>query len=106
DSGTVTTLHPVRPAPAPSRGAGPAGGPADSAARGALPGAELLTSVLSGTGEDEQPVTHVHRIPARESRTLEWPDWVSAPLRARLEARGVGSPWRHQVEAAALAHEG
>jgi DEAD/DEAH box helicase domain-containing protein len=62
--------------------------------------------VLSGTGEDEQPVTHVHRIPVRESRTLEWPDWVSAPLRARLEARGVGSPWRHQVEAAALAHEG
>ncbi len=62
--------------------------------------------MLSGTGEDEQPVTHVHRIPLRESRTLEWPDWVSAPLRARLEARGVGSPWRHQVEAAALAHEG
>ena len=98
----MTTLHPVRPAPAPGR----AGGPAGSATRGALPGAELLTSVLSGTGEDEQPVTHVHRIPVRESRTLEWPDWVSAPLRARLEARGVGSPWRHQVEAAALAHEG
>jgi DEAD/DEAH box helicase domain-containing protein len=62
--------------------------------------------VLAGTEEDEQPVTHVHHVPVRESRTLPWPDWVSAPLRERLEARGVTAPWRHQVAAAQLARDG
>jgi DEAD/DEAH box helicase domain-containing protein len=96
----VTTLHP-----------GPAALPhgrelVAAVPRGPLPGAELLTAVLSRTGEDEQPVTHVHRIPVRESRTLPWPDWVTPQLRARLEERGVLAPYRHQVEAARLAHGG
>jgi len=98
----VTTLHPLRPANAADSDRTPIGGAPGSA----LPGAELLTSVLAGTGEDEQPVTHVHRMPVRESSTLAWPEWVSAPLRERLESRGVRSPYRHQVEAAQLAHAG
>jgi DEAD/DEAH box helicase domain-containing protein len=98
----VTTLHPLRPANAAGSDRTPIGGAPGSA----LPGAELLTSVLAGTGEDEQPVTHVHRMPVRESSTLAWPEWVSAPLRERLESRGVRSPYRHQVEAAQLAHAG
>ncbi|MCW2701405.1 MAG: box helicase domain protein [Blastococcus sp.] len=109
----MTTLHPLRLTPAPggtpgtARAAIPGTDPAGAgSAGGALPGAELLTSVLAGTSEDEQPVTHVHRIPVRESRTLAWPEWVSAPLRERLEGRGVRSPYRHQVEAAQMAHAG
>src|SRR5207245_7394294 len=32
--------------------------------------------------------------------------WVAPQLRDRLEDRGVGAPWRHQVEAAELARAG
>src|SRR3954452_19980879 len=46
DSGAVTTLHPVRPAP-------------QADADAALPGADLLASVLAGTAEEERPITHV-----------------------------------------------
>jgi DEAD/DEAH box helicase domain-containing protein len=98
----VTTLHPVRPAPPPGTDVGVGGG----ASAGVLPGAELLASVLAGTDEEEQPVTHVHHVPVRESSTLPWPEWVSPGLRTRLEERGVLAPWRHQVDAAQLAREG
>ena len=87
----MTTLHPLRPAPA---------------AADVLPGAELLAALLAGTEEEERPVTHVHHVPVRESSTLRWPEWVSPPLRERLEARGVLAPWRHQVDAAQLARDG
>ena len=89
----MTTLHPVRPA-------------LPSGADPVLPGADLLASLLAGTEEDEQPVTHVHHVPVRESSTLAWPDWVSPALRAKLEERGVLAPWRHQVDAAQLARDG
>jgi DEAD/DEAH box helicase domain-containing protein len=93
----VTTLHPVRPAP----------GVADhSSLDGVLPGAELLADLLAGTPLDEQPVTHLHHVPVRASRTCPWPAWVPPELRARLAERGVARPWRHQVEAAELAHAG
>ncbi|HEX2073032.1 MAG TPA: DEAD/DEAH box helicase [Geodermatophilus sp.] len=65
-----------------------------------------MASVLAGTPEEEQPVTHVHHVPVRAGRTLPWPDWVDRPLRQRLEAQGVRTPWRHQVEAAQLAYDG
>jgi DEAD/DEAH box helicase domain-containing protein len=89
----VTTLHPVRPAPPPG---------ADQV----LPGADLLARLLAGTSEDEQPVTHVHRVPVRHEDTGPWPDWVGADLRARWAERGVAVPWRHQVRAAELARAG
>src|SRR3982751_747076 len=93
DSGGVTTLHPVRPAPPPG---------ADQV----LPGADLLARLLAGTSEDEQPVTHVHRLPVRHESTGPWPDWVGPELRARWAERGVAAPWRHQVQAAELARAG
>src|SRR4051794_18707332 len=94
----VTALHPVRPAPPP--------GPDDGSGGDVLPGADLLAALLAGTDEDEQPVTHVHHLPVRDSSTRPWPDWVSGALRSRLEERGVLAPWRHQIEAAQLAHDG
>ncbi|MDP9427594.1 MAG: DEAD/DEAH box helicase, partial [Actinomycetota bacterium] len=101
----MTTLHPVRSAAPAGTGPLPQGG-SPSPAGAPLPGADLLAAVLSGTPEDEQPVTHVYRIPVRHSRTLPWPAWVSPELRGRLEAHGVQAPWRHQVEAAELARAG
>ncbi|SDM49980.1 DEAD/DEAH box helicase domain-containing protein [Geodermatophilus siccatus] len=101
----MTALHPVRSAPPPGTDPLPQGG-SPSPAGAPLPGADLLDAVLSGTPEEEQPVTHVHRMPVRDSRTLPWPAWVSPELRARLEAQGVSAPWRHQVEAAQLARDG
>ncbi|MGY1698476.1 DEAD/DEAH box helicase [Geodermatophilus sp. SYSU D00766] len=73
---------------------------------GPLPGSELLEELLADTPEEEHPVTHVHHLPVRGSRTLPWPAWVDPGLRARLEEQGVTAPWRHQVEAAQLAHDG
>jgi DEAD/DEAH box helicase domain-containing protein len=93
----VTSLRPASAAVPDAPGAAPVG---------VLPGAELLASLLAGTDAEEQPVTHVHHLAARESRTLPWPDWVDPPLRQRLEERGVASPYRHQVEAASLARQG
>jgi DEAD/DEAH box helicase domain-containing protein len=98
----VTTLHPVRPAPPPGTDAVAEGGPPSEV----LPGADLLAAVLSGTDVEEQPVTHVHHVPVRESSTLPWPEWVTPALRSRLEDRGVLAPWRHQVDAAQLARDG
>ncbi|HYO35771.1 MAG TPA: DEAD/DEAH box helicase [Geodermatophilus sp.] len=120
----MTALHPVGPAAPPSGpGATPggderpagAGVEAHAAAAGhgagvrpggVLPGTELLEDLLAGTPEEEHPVTHVHHLPVRGARTLAWPGWVDPGLRARLEEQGVREPWRHQVEAAQLAHEG
>ncbi|WP_233517483.1 DEAD/DEAH box helicase [Geodermatophilus marinus] len=99
----MTTLHPVRSAP-PGADPLPPGGPLPTGP--ALPGADLLADVLAGTPEEEHPVTHVHRVRARPSRTAPWPEWVPPALRERLAATGVGRPWRHQVEAARLAREG
>ncbi|MBB3083444.1 DEAD/DEAH box helicase [Geodermatophilus sabuli] len=94
----MATLHQVRSAPPPGTDPGPGGA--------VLPGADLLAALLAGTPEEEQPVTHVHRMPVRESRTQPWPEWVGAQLRERLETQGVQAPYRHQVEAAELAHDG
>jgi DEAD/DEAH box helicase domain-containing protein len=73
---------------------------------GTLPGAELLASILAGTDEEEQPVTHVHHVPVRDSRTLPWPEWADAGVVNRLADRGIAAPWRHQVDAAQLAWDG
>ncbi|MCW2685027.1 MAG: box helicase [Blastococcus sp.] len=100
----MTTLHPAPPGADTDIGDGAA--PSSSRSGDVLPGEQLLASVLAGTPADEQPVTHVHHVPVRESSTLPWPEWVSTPLRARLEDRGVLAPWRHQVQAAQLAHDG
>jgi DEAD/DEAH box helicase domain-containing protein len=94
----VTALRPVRPAPPPGSDGFPRGG--------VLPGADLLEALLAGTADDEQPVTHVHRMPLRDSSTMPWPEWLDSGLRARLEERGLTALWRHQVEAAQLARDG
>ena len=59
-----------------------------------------------GAAAEADPLTHVERLPRREGRAADWPEWVPSLLRDRLAVRGIGQPWRHQVDAAELAHAG
>ena len=49
---------------------------------------------------------HLERLPDRVEETVDWPSWAHPEVVAALQARGVERPWRHQVEAADLAHAG
>ena len=49
---------------------------------------------------------HVQVLPARAAQPVDWPAWVRPELREAIAAAGIDRPWRHQVTAAELAHEG
>jgi DEAD/DEAH box helicase domain-containing protein len=51
-------------------------------------------------------VTHVERVPAREGRRCDWPEWAPELLIDRLRLAGIDRPWEHQARAAELAHSG
>ncbi|WP_244246779.1 DEAD/DEAH box helicase [Nocardioides euryhalodurans] len=51
-------------------------------------------------------LTHLEVLPPREATPAPWPGWVPAALREGYAARGISTPWRHQVEAAEHAHAG
>ncbi|WP_081475999.1 DEAD/DEAH box helicase [Micromonospora maris] len=51
------------------------------------------------------PVTHVERVPSRAGTPAPWPGWAPEELRTAYARRGVSAPWRHQAEAAELAHD-
>ncbi len=51
-------------------------------------------------------MTHVSRLPERSARHEPWPEWAEPSAVAAFRAAGVEKPWRHQVEAASLAHAG
>ncbi|GIH12411.1 helicase [Rugosimonospora africana] len=70
---------------------------------GTLAPDELLDRLSSG---QQESLTHVERVPARDGVTAAWPGWVTPALRAALADRGITAPWRHQAEAADLAHAG
>ena len=65
--------------------------------------AELLQRLVRGRGE---PLLHVEHVPRREGVTAEWPAWVPDNVQAAFSAKGIATPWRHQAEAASLAHDG
>ena len=46
------------------------------------------------------PATATVSVPARPGVTMDWPDWLSTPVREALTGSGVSAPWRHQVLAA------
>ncbi|WP_267901072.1 DEAD/DEAH box helicase [Amycolatopsis panacis] len=69
-------------------------------------GRKLLDRVTAGIPASENPVTHVARMPARAAGFAPWPEWSAPEVVAACTAAGVGNPWRHQVEAACLAHAG
>ncbi len=51
-------------------------------------------------------MTHVSRLPERAARHEPWPEWAEPSAVAAFRAAGVEKPWRHQAEAASLAHAG
>jgi DEAD/DEAH box helicase domain-containing protein len=57
-------------------------------------------------GRRSERLVHVHEVPARPARTVEWPDWVNPQVYAALRGAGVATLWSHQREAAELAHDG
>ncbi|HVV12309.1 DEAD/DEAH box helicase [Amycolatopsis sp.] len=67
---------------------------------------QLLRRVTAGIPESANPVTHVAEQPAREAGFTDWPSWADRDVVAALRESGVEQPWRHQVEAASLAHSG
>ncbi|WP_337823790.1 DEAD/DEAH box helicase [Amycolatopsis sp. A1MSW2902] len=69
-------------------------------------GRRLLDRVTAGIPAHENPVTHVSRLPERAARHEPWPEWAEPSAVAAFRAAGVEKPWRHQVEAASLAHAG
>ncbi|MBB2503147.1 DEAD/DEAH box helicase [Amycolatopsis echigonensis] len=69
-------------------------------------GRRLLDRVTAGIPAHENPVTHVSRLPERAARYEPWPEWAEPSVVAAFRASGVEKPWRHQVEAASLAHAG
>ncbi|MEV6896327.1 DEAD/DEAH box helicase [Amycolatopsis sp. NPDC051372] len=55
---------------------------------------------------NENPVTHVAELPARAAGFAAWPEWAAPSVVSAFAGSGVETPWKHQVEAASLAHEG
>lgn len=51
-------------------------------------------------------VLHVEQLPRRVGETTDFPSWVHHDLLVALAAAGIERPWRHQAEAADLAHSG
>lgn len=64
-----------------------------------------LISLLGRTPDPEQ-LRHVHTIPARKAVNEPWPGWVHPDVVGAYEALGIREPYRHQVQAADLAHSG
>jgi len=64
-----------------------------------------LAALLHGPGRTDR-ITHVEHVPARAGETAQWPGWAHPELVAALRRTGLQRPWRHQLEAAELAHSG
>jgi len=58
------------------------------------------------SGRRAERLMHVHEVPARPARTVEWPEWVCPPVYAAFNGAGIPALWSHQREAADLAHGG
>ncbi|OBK11048.1 DEAD/DEAH box helicase [Mycobacterium asiaticum] len=69
-------------------------------------GSELLAAALAGTAADEHPLRHVTELPPRTGRPQGWPQWAQPDVVRAFTARGISTPWSHQLEAAELAQAG
>lgn len=67
--------------------------------------AESLISLL-GRSPDPEQLRHVHTIPARKAVHEPWPGWVHPDIVEAYGSLGIHEPYRHQIEAAGLAHSG
>lgn len=65
-----------------------------------------LFGVVAGSARRRERVTHVEVVPPREAVAAPWPGWTPDPLREAWQARGITSPWTHQVAVAEHARAG
>ena len=61
---------------------------------------------LLGRSPDPEQLRHVRVIPARKAVHEAWPDWVHPDLVDAYGSLGIQAPYRHQVQAAEIAHSG
>ncbi|MGG5170742.1 DEAD/DEAH box helicase [Pseudarthrobacter sp. J1738] len=61
---------------------------------------------LFGRGDAPEQLQSVRVIPAREAIYAAWPQWVHPELVSAYGNLGIHEPYRHQIEAADLAHGG
>ncbi|HEY8752201.1 MAG TPA: DEAD/DEAH box helicase, partial [Arthrobacter sp.] len=61
---------------------------------------------LLGRGPDPEQLRHVRTIPARQAVHEPWPSWAHPDLVAAYGSLGIHEPYRHQIQAANLAHGG
>ncbi|WP_026819567.1 DEAD/DEAH box helicase [Arthrobacter castelli] len=61
---------------------------------------------LLGAGPEPEQLLSVHEIAARDAVGAGWPQWAHADVVESFSRLGVQEPWKHQVEAADLAHQG
>ncbi|GAP60476.1 uncharacterized ATP-dependent helicase YprA [Arthrobacter sp. Hiyo1] len=66
---------------------------------------ESMISLL-GRSPDPEQLRHVRTIPARQAVHEAWPGWAHPDVVAAYGALGIHEPYRHQIEAAELAHSG
>ena len=59
-----------------------------------------------GRGPEPEQLRHVRVLPARAAVEAPWPRWAHPEVIRALGSVGIQQPWRHQVEAAELAHAG
>jgi len=62
-------------------------------------GNELLDRLAYGR---DDRLVHVHSLPERLAGLAAWPAWLPPDIVNAYAARGIHTPWRHQVEAAEL----
>jgi DEAD/DEAH box helicase domain-containing protein len=65
-----------------------------------------LVEHLTGDPGYRGQLVHVERLPARQARTVGFPDDLPELLASRLRARGIEALWSHQAEALAFARAG
>lgn len=67
-----------------------------------------VTDLLSALTQHALPgqIAGIIERPARESRTMAWPEWVHPDLREALARGGAQQAWIHQAQAAQYVHEG
>ena len=62
--------------------------------------------VVLARGLRADRVRHVEHLERRPAEYADWPDWADPLVVSAFQLSGVLRPWRHQVQAADLVHDG
>jgi len=66
---------------------------------------DLIGRLTLPAGREDR-LTHLEILPARDGKPAPWPRWAAPQLVDAWKARGIKTPWTHQVEAAEAAYTG